>query len=274
MSRSQPEMVSLGVSAAGAVLMHREEKVHDLPWANHSAEASAAEWVHRMNVMQAAVKQVARGGIRITLAPDLICDWTLTAPPGVRSLKELRLVAALQFESVFDLDRGNWVIDGDWHWGHPSVCRALPVGLVAGLREARSHKFWANLDLASAEVRLLRQARGAALSGLEPVVQVAVILDQAVLRWRRHRATHKVCRIGVNATDPWPRVGQEIRRVGPVWADERVPAALGWVSALPLSACDVPGLRCAPPTGHPLQGINEAWSRAHVAAALGSAHVG
>lgn len=274
MSRFQPDWVSLGLSSAGFVVMHREEKVHDLPWTNPSAEASSAEWTQRMNVMQDAVRQVARGRVRVTLAPDLICEWTMTPPAGVRSLKELRLVAALQFENAFGLDRANWAIDGDWHWGRPSVCRALPLGLVTGLRGARSHQSWANVDLASADMRLFRQAPGALLPRFEPTVQVAVILDQAVLRWRQHGTTHKVGRIGVDPAHPWPRIGQEIRRVGSLWADEVVPAALDWVSALPISAGEVPGLRCVPAADPPLQANNAVWSRAHVAAALGSTHVG
>lgn len=269
MSRSRPEWVSLGLSNAGWAIA--------LPDAAQAVVAAGAwpdaswgpGWARRVEIVSTALAETARRQVRITLAPDLVRCWSFVAPPGTRSLRELRQVAGLQFERMFDEPVGAWAVAGDWASRGASVCTAAPSGLMDGLRAAASGKQWALLDAAPAEARLRnRCGRAATLQPRQPAVWASILHDQATLWWQRQGHVHKVGTLGVNPTNPWPRIAQEIQRVGSLWPDGAMLEQLHWVSACTITPFHLPGLQAVHHGAQAASTVAPS-SREHLAASLG-----
>lgn len=234
MSRSRPEALGIGLSAAECALAQRGAPVvvRAVP------DFSALAWPRPSDTRGAAPTRA-----HVTLAADLVRWWVVDAPRGTGSLNELRQVAALRFEALFDEPAAGWSIVGDWSARGPSVCQAVPAGLAEGLRQAKAGG-WHVVDVASAAHRLRARCAPAPEPRQAPWVWASVLLDRATLWWHRQGATFMVCTLGVDPANPWLRIAQELQRVGSLWPDGALPGELHWAAVGWVPPCAVNGVRC------------------------------
>ena len=77
-----------------------------------------------------------RSPVDAVVSSDLARHWLVTPPRGVKSLAELRAVAAARFEAIYSASALLWQIHADWRSDRAFVCAALPRGLVDTLPAA------------------------------------------------------------------------------------------------------------------------------------------
>lgn len=76
----------------------------------------------------------------IVASSDVARHWIQTAPPGTRSLGELRGIAAANCARLFGGSSEDWWIGAQWRLDQPFPCQALPLAATAPIRAAcRSH---------------------------------------------------------------------------------------------------------------------------------------
>lgn len=235
MSRSRIDVIGIGISSSEFAVARRAGQaevsaVRSSPWPAEDKGLSADMWSNRLSGMEGA----ASSRTNVTIASDLVRWWVVDAPPGTASLRELRQVAALRFEQLFDEAASGWALVGDWSTTAMSVCCAVPAGLATGLQQAAVHHGWKEMHVSVAAVRLRELGEAAPHPSNEPWVWASVVLDRATLWWYRREATFKVVTIGVDVQAPWERIAQEIRRVGSLWPDGALPRELHWASAAPV----------------------------------------
>lgn len=89
-------------------------------------------------LLHSAVPQPARArGLTVTLSDLLVRYLVLRRPDGLRSLAELRELAAQQLCERFELDPADWVfrVNAAFRGTHDTVC-AMPGALLQNLRDA------------------------------------------------------------------------------------------------------------------------------------------
>jgi hypothetical protein len=96
-----------------------------------STAGSIASAVHDDGVTQALRDAAAAEPVDIVAAPDVAQHWLQVPPSSVRSLGELRQVAAARCAHLYGGVPEDWWVTGDWHARRPFACAALPRSLVA-----------------------------------------------------------------------------------------------------------------------------------------------
>lgn len=82
--------------------------------------------------------------VHLVAGSGLARHWLQSAPPGLRTLSELRELVQSRADQLFGGDPG-WVVAADWHATRPFLCAALPQGVerlasaVARTRRATPH---------------------------------------------------------------------------------------------------------------------------------------
>ena len=242
MSRSRPELLSVGIAGAGYAVAWRDAPgaapvLLAAAWDVRGSASPAPDWAE----WRQGLAGVVPGRARVTIAADLVRWWTVEAPRGTRSLDELRQVAALRFEQLFDRPSSEWALVGNWSAGASSVCCAVPQGLAAGLRQAGDG--WRLLDVAPTATRLRQRSGPAPEPRDAPWIWASLLLDRATLWWHRRGEVFKVGTLAVDSADPWRRIVEELHRVGSLWPDGALPQELHWASAAPVPAFAATTLR-------------------------------
>jgi hypothetical protein len=129
--------------------------------------------------------------VRVQVSGDL-CRHFMQAPPaGLRSVGELRALAAARALQLFGGKAGDWAVAADWQLDRPVVCAAMPAVLVVALQEAAT-ALGLSLDLRSAVLlalaRVLPKAGEGSLVWTTPTGAVLAELSAQgplALRWLR-----------------------------------------------------------------------------------------
>lgn len=77
-----------------------------------------------------------RGAVLALAGTDLCRHWSMTAPAGVASLRELQSIALTRCCRLFGGGPGDWRVTADWSLNRPMVCAALPATEVGALQAA------------------------------------------------------------------------------------------------------------------------------------------
>jgi hypothetical protein len=81
------------------------------------------------------------GSVDVVLACELSCHWMMVPPSGLRSLGELRTLAALRCCELFGGQPSQWLVSGDWQLTRAFVCvaasRRIVECVVAACRSRR-----------------------------------------------------------------------------------------------------------------------------------------
>ncbi|MGY4829023.1 hypothetical protein ACVNIS_10635 [Sphaerotilaceae bacterium SBD11-9] len=134
MSRWRRERLALGLdsrallragSAAPPVALATAEPTSGWP-AAHLRDAIRAQMAPGASY---AVLQVLVGA-------DLCRHFVHQAPAGVRSLAELRLLAANRASQLYGEKPVDWAVVADWTLAQPFACAALPAALLQSLQQA------------------------------------------------------------------------------------------------------------------------------------------
>ena len=97
--------------------------------------APAAGW--NATALQTAFAALAAGpAVQVRVAPDLCRHFMLAAATGVRSLAELRELAALRAAQLFGGTADDWAVVADWRLDRSFACAALPQPLLQALCQA------------------------------------------------------------------------------------------------------------------------------------------
>lgn len=96
-----------------------------------AAEISTAD--HAEGVIAALVDAPDGAQLDIIAAADVAKHWLQVPPSSVRSLRELKLVAAARCAHLYGGSAGDWWVTGDWNSRRPFACAALPHSVAAPL---------------------------------------------------------------------------------------------------------------------------------------------
>lgn len=92
------------------------------------------------NEVSALAQQLApRARVDVIVADDIAVHWLQTPPAGVRSLSELRQVAAARCALLFGGQPAGWWVAGDWSATRAFVCAGLPLERVGPLQRTLAH---------------------------------------------------------------------------------------------------------------------------------------
>ncbi len=107
---------------------------------------------------------LAQAGGRITLdvAVDdrMVRSCVVTPPQGVAHLSELKAVAALRMEALFDVTSEGWCLSAAWNAQQPFLCCALPRVLLDALSQAAATADAQVRSIAPLYVRVCNDAHG------------------------------------------------------------------------------------------------------------------
>jgi hypothetical protein len=68
--------------------------------------------------------------------------WQVAPPPAASRMADLEAAAALRFQALFGAPAAGWRIAADWNAAHPFLAAAVPLALLAKLRQgALEHRF-------------------------------------------------------------------------------------------------------------------------------------
>lgn len=76
------------------------------------------------------------GVVQVLVSAELCRHFVHRAPAGLRSLAELRLLAAARASQLFGGKPADWAVVADWALAQPFVCAALPAVLLQSLEQA------------------------------------------------------------------------------------------------------------------------------------------
>lgn len=123
----------------------------------------------------AALPRTAR--VAVTLHEHWVRSFAFVPPAGVRSLSELRLLAARRMEQLFDAAAPAWLMQAPWHATKPFVVTAIPLPLLGAVEAfARQLPGRPTVDVLPAWLHAL----DAELAGT-PVTAWAAIVQDGVL---------------------------------------------------------------------------------------------
>lgn len=109
--------------------------------------------------MQAAMPRLRPATVHVVAGSSVARHWLQVAPPGLRSLAELRALVQSRAEQLFGGEPG-WVVAADWHASRPFLCAAVPrdvAGLAAALGRALRARACVATTLTRALPRLARR---------------------------------------------------------------------------------------------------------------------
>ncbi len=98
------------------------------------------------DAMAAALRQMLAdagcGGwsATVVLSDDLSRLWQVTPPPGATRMADLEGAAALRFQMLFGESAAQWQIAAGWDATRPFLAAAMPLRLLALLREAAAEQ--------------------------------------------------------------------------------------------------------------------------------------
>lgn len=163
MSRWRPEMLALGLS------------VDALAGTSVHAAAPAGGW--GAGSLQDALRELrpapAGQPTRLLLCPDLCKHFVQPPSAGVRTLGELRALAALRASQLFGGPPQAWSVVADWNLTRPMVCSAVPAVLLHAVRQV-ARQFRLALSVESAAL--------AALAGLSRH-RLPLLQQQGFVAW-------------------------------------------------------------------------------------------
>jgi hypothetical protein len=210
-----------------------------------AGDGAAWPW-HRGQLADAlaAAARGSRGALRVQLGGDMAGLFAIEPPRGLKSLGELRGLAAMRAAQV--LGSHTWRVAADWSASGPFACAAVPEALVRELADA-AHGAGRRLVLdCAALVALARLSRRApqaqALAWTSPRTRYLALLDRGrVVAWRGV-ASHDTPDAATLADWAWRegwqeglRMGREIDRVTVAWSGSgRAKAAndrVSWLDA-------------------------------------------
>lgn len=76
----------------------------------------------------------------VVLSDDLSRLWQVTPPPGATRMADLEGAAALRFQLLFGESAAQWQLAAGWDATRPFLAAAMPVRLLALLREAAAEQ--------------------------------------------------------------------------------------------------------------------------------------
>jgi hypothetical protein len=80
--------------------------------------------------------------VTVVLADDLVRMWQVAPPPAASRMADLEAAAALRFQSLFGAPAAGWRISAGWDAARPFLAAAVPLALLAKLRQgAAEHRF-------------------------------------------------------------------------------------------------------------------------------------
>lgn len=91
--------------------------------------------------LQQALDTLAAGAsLQVRIAPDLCRHFVIEAAAGLRSLAELRELAALRAVQLFGGAAEGWAVVADWRLDGPFACAALPRPLLQAWQQAAGQR--------------------------------------------------------------------------------------------------------------------------------------
>lgn len=107
---------------------------HGMAWQFNGAPPSSVATTTEASAL--AQKLLPRTRVDVAVANDVAVHWLQTPPDGVRSLAELRQIAAARCAHLFGGLPERWWVAGDWNANRPFVCAGLPMDRVDPLQRA------------------------------------------------------------------------------------------------------------------------------------------
>jgi hypothetical protein len=84
----------------------------------------------------------AGSAVTAVLSDELVRMWQVTPPQAASRMADLEAAAALRFQSLFGAPATGWKISADWDARRPFLAAAVPLPLLARLRQgAAEHRF-------------------------------------------------------------------------------------------------------------------------------------
>ncbi len=217
MSPWRPERVGVGLCMTGVAIArgakvlcrmaapatHSAASAPDAPVDSHATRS----WTKILSEIRVDFGGRFASGLRLTLAPSLLRWLVVETLPGVRSLHELRQLAALQFEQSHDTSAGAWAIRGNWRAEGPWLCLALPLDLAMAIEELGLHPRDAVATSAERALALLRTR-----TLPKDFVWAEVAGGYGTLFWIRGNRPIRVSKVRVDERQPGTRLLGEVRR--------------------------------------------------------------
>ena len=147
----------IGLAADGIALLHRAggwrkrsallgvctlEAAQGLA-ADHGLADQVAATLHRL--LRDADCQ--RMPVRLVLADAWARHWMVTPPSNASRLADCRAAAEWRFQTLFDEPMAGWQLAADWQARQPFLASALPVALLAALRQVAAEHRLVLLDV-------------------------------------------------------------------------------------------------------------------------------
>ena len=208
MSLWQTKAVGLGVTPNQWSLTWRNDKTGAL-----ASQVFAPSQMDGLLAPRNGLRRYLRCPLRVTVADELTRCWTITAPAGMASLRELRQFAALRFEHLFGEPSNQWEIEADWHAYAPTICRAIPRDLSQAFKAWSVQSQFALVDWTSVGLRLKMRCDAKAKLPDFNGVWVSIGVEHAYVVWCGAGHAKRVALLRINPHDPWVRLGQEFRRI-------------------------------------------------------------
>lgn len=109
--------------------------------AGPAASVAAPDGGWHAAALQQGLETVAAGpALQVRVGPDLCRHFVMEAAAGLRSLAELRELAALRAAQLFGGATEGWAVVADWRLDGPFACAALPQPLLQALRQAAGRR--------------------------------------------------------------------------------------------------------------------------------------
>jgi hypothetical protein len=82
----------------------------------------------------------AGAAVTVVLADELVRMWQVAPPPAASRVADLQAAAALRFQSLFGAPAAGWRIAGSWDAARPFLAAAVPLALLAELRQGAAEQ--------------------------------------------------------------------------------------------------------------------------------------
>lgn len=182
------EMAVVDLSGSGAARVLSMLPLEGYLAGTHTPES--ADWEPSMATVMAQTEVKTGGNLHVTVADDWARYWVVTPPQGLRSLDELRALAATRFEQLYASQADGWALAADWSLRGASLVCALPSRLLASLRNVSTQYRWRIDSIQPQAVRLMNSHRDridkhAWICAFGTGTFLAVLLEDGVTRHAR-----------------------------------------------------------------------------------------